>query len=101
MQRYEKYAEFIKATQGKRRYSTMYYPRPERKSTDIFIITRKNDRLDLIANEYYGDPRKWVILAKANKLHNGTIRVPAGTRLWIPFPYNSGEIDEDFENKQF
>lgn len=101
MQRYESYADIIKVSQGKRRYSTMYYPTPDRKTTDIYIITRKNDRLDLIANFYYGDPRKWVLIAKANRLHAGTIRVPTGIRLWIPFPYNSGEIFDLFTNKQF
>ena len=100
MQRYEKYSEIITtSTRRKRRYSTMYYPTPERKTTDIFIITKRNDRLDLLANEYYNDPRKWVLLAKANRLHD--LIVPAGIQLWIPYPYNAENIDVDFTNKQF
>ena len=101
MQRYEKFAEIIKVTQGKRRYSTMYYPTPERKTTDIFIIAKKTDRLDELAHRYYGDVRLWVMLAKANKLHAGTIRIQPGIRLRIPFPLSPGDIYEQFTNKQF
>lgn len=101
MQRYEKFAEIIQVSQRKRRYSTMYYPTPERKSTDIFIIAKKNDRLDLLANTYYGDPRMWIMLAKANRLHSGTIRVPPGIRLRIPFPLDAGDVYDLFTNKQF
>jgi nucleoid-associated protein YgaU len=102
MQRYEKYANIIKTeTQRKRRYSTMYYPSIERKTSDIYIITRNNDRLDLLANNYYGDPRLWVILAKANKLHAGTLRIPAGSRLRIPYPLDRGDVFKQFTDKQF
>ncbi len=100
MQRYEKFSVVIKVTQGKRRYSTMFYPIPDRKSSDRYIVAKKNDRLDLIASDVYGDPRKWVLIAKANKLHNGTIRIPTGIRLWIPFPYDDLEILERFTDKQ-
>ena len=100
MQRYERYAEqIIVEPSRKRRYSTMYYPIPERRSTDVFVITRRSDRLDLLANDYYGDPRLWVMIAKANRLHS--LVVTPGTHLWIPFPYDQGLIDESFKNKQF
>ena len=101
MQRYEKFAKVIKVSQGKRRYSTMYYPTPRRKDTDIYIIARKNDRLDLIADQYYGDPRLWIMLAKVNRLHAGTIRVPPNFRLRIPFPLGNSDIYDLFINKQF
>ena len=101
MQRYEKYADIIKVIQGKRRYSTIYYPNIPPKSSDIYIITKDSDRLDLLANQYYGDSRLWVIIAKANKLHNGTIRLPAGIRLRIPFPLTISEINDIFVDIQF
>jgi hypothetical protein len=47
VQRYEEFAEVIKASQGKRRYSTLRYPRFELRSSDIYLITKKTDRLDL------------------------------------------------------
>lgn len=101
MQRYEEFAEVIKASQGKRRYSTLRYPRFELRSSDIYLITKKTDRLDLLAFSYYGDVRYWVIIAKANKLHNATLRVPVGMRLRIPFPLNSGDVQTLFNDAQF
>lgn len=101
MQRYEEFSEVITATQGKRRYSTLYYPRFELRSTDIYIVTKKTDRLDLLSNDYYGDVRYWPIIAKANKLHNATLRVPVGIRLRIPFPLDIGEIRTAFQEAQF
>lgn len=101
MQRYEEFADIIIASQGKRRYSTLRYPRFELKSSDIYIISKKTDRLDILAFRYYGDVRYWVIIAKANKLHNATLRIPIGTRLRIPFPLNSGDIQTLFSEAQF
>lgn len=101
MQRYEEFSEVIKVTQGKRRYSTLYYPRFPLRSTDKYIIAKKSDRLDLIAYQEYGDTRYWVILAKANKLHSPTLRIPVGTRIRIPLPLNSDDIKEFFTEAQF
>jgi nucleoid-associated protein YgaU len=71
------------------------------RSSDIYLITKKTDRLDLLAFSYYGDVRYWVIIAKANKLHNATLRVPVGMRLRIPFPLNSGDVQTLFNDAQF
>lgn len=101
MQRYEEFADIITApNQNKRRYSSLYYPRFELQSTDIYLITKKSDRLDLLAYRYYGDTRYWVIIAKANKLHNATLRVPPGIRLRIPFPLGVDDIQEKFTEAQ-
>ena len=101
MQRYEQFAEIIKVSQGKRRYSTMYYPKLERKTSDIYLIAKSSDRLDLLAYQYYGDVRYWVIIAKANNLHNATLRPPVGIRIRIPYPLNSGDIESLFIDAQF
>lgn len=99
MQRYEEFSPIIK-DEGKRRYSTLYYPRFPRKSSDIYIIAKISDRLDLLAYEYYGDPRYWVILARANKLNNATIKPPVGFRLRIPYPLDGGDIASLFNGGQ-
>ncbi len=101
MQRYEEFAEVIKDKEGKRRYSTLYYPNIPPRSSDKYIITKISDRLDLLANEEYGDPRYWVIIAKANKFSSPTLRVPVGIRLRIPFPLNHGDVEDYFREKQF
>jgi nucleoid-associated protein YgaU len=92
---------FNSPAQKKRRYETLYYPPFERQASDIFIITKSSDRLDLLAFDYYGDTRYWVIIAKANKLANGSIRIPVGTRLRIPYPLDPGTIQEQFRERQF
>ena len=101
MLRYKEFTEIIKTDTGKRRYGTLYYPVFERKGSDIYMICKISDRLDLLANQYYGDPRYWVILAKANKLNNATIKPPVGFRLRIPFPLNNGDVEQLFFNAQF
>ena len=61
--------------------TTIYSSIPE-KDSDIWVITQSGDRLDLLANQYYGNPRLWWYIAKANGLTFLTI--PAGTSLRIP-----------------
>lgn len=100
MQRYEEFTEKDIFSQNKRRYSTLFYPKFERKTSDIYLITKVSDRLDLLANQYYGDSRYWVIIAKANNLHNSTLRVPIGMRLRIPYPLNNSDIQEMFAERQ-
>lgn len=41
------------------------------------------DRLDIIANEYYGTPKYWWVIAQANYIID-PFDVPVGTRLRIP-----------------
>jgi nucleoid-associated protein YgaU len=55
--------------------------------------------LDLLSFQYYGDARYWVLIAKANKLHNATIRVPVGIRLRIP-DLRLDEIEQLFLDAQ-
>lgn len=100
MQRYKEFTDILKTEEGKRRYSTLYYPKFDLQSSDIYIITKISDRLDLLAYQYYGDTRFWVVLAKANKLNNATIKPPVGFRLRIPFPLTLNDLTEKFTNAQ-
>ena len=53
-------------------------------TTDRFIFSREGDRLDIISNEFYQDPRYWWIIAEANPgLGKGTLAVPPGRQLRI------------------
>ena len=49
---------------------------------DIFVISQDGDRLDILAQKYYGDVNLWWYIAKANNLK--FITLPIGTRLRIP-----------------
>ncbi len=101
MQRYEEFAEIIKDKEGKRRYSTLYYPSITPRTSDKYIITKISDRLDLLSAQEYGDVRYWVIIAKANKISSPTLRLPAGIRLRIPYPLNHADVEDAFRQKQF
>ena len=96
MNRYES-TKKIKNKDLINKYETVTYPKFERKETDIYIITRELDRLDLIANQYYGDPRFWFVIARANNLGKGTLIVPPGLQLRIPKNITDifGELSRD------
>lgn len=58
---------------------------------DIFVETTDSDRLDLLAEQYYGDARFWRIVAMANPgTGNGTLFLEPGKQLRIP--QNIGDI---------
>ena len=63
-------------------YETTIYPQVTEKNDDLHLIASEGDRLDNIAQEFYGDPHLWWYLAKANHLKD--MNVPAGIKLRIP-----------------
>jgi hypothetical protein len=63
------------------------------KTSDFFIYAKSGDRLDLLANDYYGDPRYWWIIANENDIGKGTIIPPVGIRLRIPYPLDMLELE--------
>ena len=71
------------------KFSTSYYQEVPKRNTDIYLITEYGDRLDLLANQYYGDPQLWWFIARVN--HLKTMNVEAGTSIRVPI-----SIDEAF-----
>ena len=69
----------------KRAYESSIPLTIEKNENDIYFYTVQGDRLDLIADEYYGDVSLWVLIATANKLGKGTLYPPPGTQLRIPY----------------
>ena len=61
---------------------TVIYSSIPESDSDIYVITQMGDRLDSLANQFYGDPTLWWYIAKANNLTSMT--VPPGTSLRIP-----------------
>ena len=57
---------------GDRVYSYTLYPKIPIKNSDVFITPTYGDRLDVLANEYYGDPSLWWIIAQANGIKGFT-----------------------------
>ena len=77
--------EFV-GTIGDQYYRTVYYPEIEPQETDIYIETEFGDRLDLLANRFYGDVSLyWIIsISNPNVLDFGSLYPPAGAQLRIP-----------------
>lgn len=80
----ERYSKILKSKEGKRYYATVLYPLPEPNESDIYVTTVKGDRLDIIANDYYGDPTLYFILISANNLKRDSLYPPVGFQLRIP-----------------
>jgi len=83
MSRYES-NKIIKSKDSNRIYQSNIFPKIERSVTDIYIIARGGDRLDLLANKYYGDQTLWWIIAIANDLGRSGLIVPPQKQIRIP-----------------
>ena len=62
--------------------NTKFYDKGPESPNDIWVMTQEGDRLDHIANQYYGDPLLWWFIARANNIKFNN--VPTGTTLRIP-----------------
>ena len=70
---------------GAKFYSTVRYPQVPLSENDIYILTEETDRLDLLANQFYGDPSLWWVIISANdNLSRNSITLEAGLQLRIP-----------------
>ena len=70
---------------GDRFYSTTFYPKIPLSENDIYVLTGKGDRLDLLANQFYGDPNLWWVISSANgEIPKDSLNIPLGTQLRIP-----------------
>ena len=79
--------ETQKLDDGRLVYRTKIYPNIPLKDDDIYIMTQVGDRLDTIANQFYGDASLWWIVATANNIHKASFTVSPGTTLRIPKNY--------------
>ena len=62
------------------------YPEIPLSIDDIYVKTTSGDRLDLLANQFYGDVRLWWIIVAANMniLRRDTVGLKAGLEIRIP-----------------
>ena len=65
------------------KYNTTIYKKVPENNTDIYVITQSGDRLDLLANQFYGDSSLWWFIAHVNNLN--TMNLNANVRLRISF----------------
>ena len=83
MSRY-KITKQIKDKNGVRIASTTIIPPMPLSENDIYIQVVSSERLDLLANKFYGDSSLWWAIAASNGLGKGTFAVPENTKLRIP-----------------
>ena len=81
-QKHNKDFEDFKET---RIYKNTLYPEIPPNPNDIYVITEWGDRLDLLANQFYGDVTLYWIIAAANpKLPFNSLYPTLGVQLRIP-----------------
>ena len=69
---------------GNRIFSPSMVPNIPIKDTDVFLYPIFGDRLDTIAQRFYGDANLWWIIAKANELSRGQLSPSPEKKLRIP-----------------
>ena len=80
---------------GIRVYSTTYYPDIPLDDSDDFISIIDGDRVDLVANRYYGDVSLWWVIAKANGIKGKAALTPGDV---LRIPGNINRIIENFND---
>jgi hypothetical protein len=85
----------------KRYYKYLKYPEIPITIDDVYIITKIGERVDLLANEYYGDSDLWWVIIKANpdKLKRDSFFMPVGIQIRIPADINDNIRKFENNNK--
>lgn len=65
-------------------YDSLLLPYIEPTDSDILIVTEEEDRLDLLANQFYGDSQLWWVIATYNNLTDIDTKLEPGLQLRIP-----------------
>jgi phage tail protein X len=65
-------------------YHSQLLPYIEPKDSDILIVTEEDDRLDLLAYQFYGDSQLWWVIATYNNLTDIDTKLEPGLQLRIP-----------------
>jgi hypothetical protein len=90
------YTNILKTSETKKNYlESTIYPKIKATDNDLYIISTQGDRLDLLANQYYGDRNLWWIIAVANNLNDASLSIEPGKQLRIPG--NTSNILNDLE----
>lgn len=84
-----------RTAKGKRYFTNVFYPQVTLSENDIWVITTQGDRLDLLADQYYGDSTLYWIISIANEnLKQNSLFIPEGTQIRIP--QNVAEIISEY-----
>ncbi len=83
MSRYKNTQTFVDKN-GRNYKGRVDYPKFPLRATDIYHVTTSGERLDLLAQRYFGDVRAWWIIAEANSLEVLSYDLKPGLQLRIP-----------------
>lgn len=90
-----------KDSEGIRYYRNSKYPRVPLSLNDIYVITTEGDRLDILAQQYYGDSSLWWIISIANEtLKQNSLYLTPGIQIRIPSNYSEILISYKTLNQQ-
>lgn len=79
------YSKIQTQKETKKKYlGSLIYPKIKPTDNDFYIISEATDRLDLLANKYYGDKSLWWVIAVANNLNDASLYIGEGVQLRIP-----------------
>ena len=92
MDRYSNTNQVKDPNTNNRVYESTIYPAMDPQYGDLYIITVQGDTLEDLANKYYQDVTKWVVIAQANHIGHGTTNIIAGSRIRIPSDPNKFQI---------
>jgi hypothetical protein len=69
------------------------YPELPHDVNDIYVITTEGDRLDLLAQQFYGDTNLYWIIASGNTdiIHQNSLFIPVGDEIRIPYNVSLAE----------
>ena len=96
MSRYQYTGIKIDKHTGNRVMKTTLYPEIKVADGDLFVYPLDGDRLESLAYRYYGDSTLWWIIAKANKIKDGSFALKPDEKLRIPS--NIAQITNDLQS---
>ena len=82
----------LKKIGQQRKFESIIIPVIPLSDSDTFIKTTTIERLDKLADTFYGDAKLWWVIACSNGLGKGTLIVPTNTTIRIPSTDNVQEI---------
>lgn len=94
--RYSKIKTTTTETGRRYKFNAVYPDIPET-DADIYVVTTSGDRLDILAQQYYGDSTLWWIIAAANSNINNASLIPT-PGVQIRIPSNKENVINSFNN---
>ena len=93
MSRYNRTRISVNDGENPKHYKTAIYQEIPESNDDIYVITQEGDRLDTIAQQFYGNPHLWWFIARTNKINEMNVEV--GRRLRISFDLQKAGVKLD------